>query len=256
MVVWLPSSFTRCLAALPASAVTAPVRATAATALSASVRILVRDVIRPPESSRVTTLEHEPGPGVALEPHGCRRPDRRDRPGAARGAPQGLAQSGQGDGREGDGDGLARRRAAGRPLPPGRRDPGHPLARRPGAPPRRLPRRGRRPPAPDRGGDEGLELARRPPGPGRGRRGRGAPHGPPLHRRRVAQGRAEGAARAVGRRRRHLGRPARRGHGDQRGGRPVRRALPGGAGDAARPRCRGGRPGRRWRRTRSARSRA
>ena len=92
--------------------------------------------------------------------------------------------------------------------------------------------RGGRPAAADRGGDEGVGIAGRAPGARRGRGGRRAPHGAPLHRRRVAEGRAEGAARAVGRRRGDVGRPARRGHRDQRGGRPLRRALPGGAGDA------------------------
>ena len=60
---------------------------------------------------------------------------------------------------------------------------------------------------------------------GRGGGGRGPAHGPPLHRRRVAEGGARDAARAVARRRRQLGRPAGRGDGHAGRGRALRGAL-------------------------------
>ena len=69
-----------------------------------------------------------------------------------------------------------------------------------------------------------------------GRRGRGrrAPHGAPLHRRRDAEGRAQDDPPPVGQRRGRVARPAGRGDRDPGGGRPLRRALPRRARDAGR----------------------
>ena len=132
------------------------------------------------------------------------------------------------------GAGLAGRGAARGAVPLRGRDPRLPLARRPRAPPHRLPRGGGRAPAADRGGDAHVGHQAGPRGAGRRRRGRRAPHGAPLHRRRDAEGRAQDDPPPLGQRRGRVARPARRGHRDPGGGRPLRRALPRRARDAGR----------------------
>ena len=111
------------------------------------------------------------------------------------------------------------------------------------APPDRLPRRGRRrrPPSLRRGDADGQHAGRAARALGAAGRGRRAPHGAPLHRRRGPAGRAAALREPVARRRRRLGRPARRGDGHRRRGRPLRRALRRGARHARRRRTRAGR---------------
>ena len=116
-----------------------------------------------------------------------------------------------------------------RVVPARGRDAGLPLTGRPGAASHGLPGRGGREAAAARGGDAdgGLEA-----GAHRARRrrgGRSEAHGPPLHRWRVAAPGARRLTRAVGRRRSLERGPARRGHRDRGGGRPLRRALRRGA---------------------------
>ena len=97
------------------------------------------------------------------------------------------AQPAEGGRRQGDGARVAGRGAQGGAVPLRRRRAGVPLARRPRAPPDRVPRRGRGAAAAGRGRDADGRLAR---GARRARRGRGdrrQAHGAPLHRRRVAR---------------------------------------------------------------------
>ena len=173
--------------------------------------------------------------------------------------PGALAQSAEGARRPGDGPRLPGRRAARRAVPLRRRRPRLPRPRRPRPPPHRLPRRGRRPPAAARRSRCGWARAEgRPRGARRRRRRRRQAHGPPLHRRRDAARRDRRAASGlwkdgVG----DVGRPARRGDGHRRRGRPLRGALRTRRSTTlhevyAPP----ARRGRRSRPTRSARSRA
>ena len=133
--------------------------------------------------------------------------------------------------------------------------PGLPLARRPRAPPDRLPRGGGRAPAADRGGDADVRHAR----PGRAALGAAAAAGVRHMAHRFIVGetparRAQADPPPLGARRRGVARPARRG---DRHRRPRRTATPRAAWTRSRrsPRRRPpGRSGRCSRRTRSGRS--
>ena len=146
------------------------------------------------------------------------------------------APSAAGARRAGDGARLARRRAARRALPARRRDARVPLARRPRPPPRRVPRaRWTSAPPPLDAAMRAGRLARRP-------QGARAPRPRPASGTwRTAsssasrRGTRSQVLRALWRRRRrHVGRPARRGDRDAAGGRPLRGALRRGARDARR----------------------
>ena len=152
----------------------------------------------------------------------------------AKALPSGRPQPARRRRRQGDGARLPGRGAQGRAVPLRRRRPRLPLARRPRAPPHRLPRRGRDPAAAGRRRHADGQHARRPHGARRRRGGGRQAHGAPLHRRREPAGRARHAARAVEGRRRVLRRPARRGDRHPGRGAALRRALRRGARDARR----------------------